>query len=222
VLSLTGTGLFVVPLAWLAVRSPGRRLVAVAVPWLVIPPVLLLAASEIHPMYDLRYVLFCLPAAAVLAGAAMAEWRPGVRIVVLALTGVVALPLLIGVRQEGARFDDLRGAARILGTHSAPGDAVLFLPGFHRSMAAAYPSVFGRLDDVALRVSPAASGSLEGLANPWPVTASRLAGGHRAWVLSGPDSRAVARQISAFQGCGQYGLRQRWRLGRLVLRLYAR
>lgn len=230
VVALTGTGLFAVPLAWLAVRLGrsrlGRpeefRLVAVVVPWLLIPPALLLVTSQFHPLYDLRYVLFCLPAAAILAGAALAEWRTRIRVTALALTGALALPFLIGMRQEGARFDDLRGAARILRSRAAPGDAVLYLPGFQRSMAAAYPDAFRRLDDVALKIPPAASATLEGITNPWPVTAARLAGRHRAWLLSGPDGPAAARQISALRGCGPYALEHRWRLGRLVISLYAR
>ena len=39
----------------------------VALPWLVAPPTLLLVISQIRPLYDFRYVLFCLPAVALLA-----------------------------------------------------------------------------------------------------------------------------------------------------------
>jgi mannosyltransferase len=37
----------------------------VALPWLVAPPAILLAASIRHPVYDQRYVVFCLPALAI-------------------------------------------------------------------------------------------------------------------------------------------------------------
>ena len=46
--------------------------VTVAVPWLVLPPAILLAASQIHPVYDARYVVYCLPALALLAAAGLA------------------------------------------------------------------------------------------------------------------------------------------------------
>jgi mannosyltransferase len=47
-------------------------LLAVAVPWLIVPPGLLLAASQVTPLYTLRYVVFCGPAGALLAGAGLA------------------------------------------------------------------------------------------------------------------------------------------------------
>jgi mannosyltransferase len=46
-------------------------LTAVALPWLVTPPVLLLAVSLVRPYYVERYVVFCLPALAVLAAAGL-------------------------------------------------------------------------------------------------------------------------------------------------------
>jgi mannosyltransferase len=46
-------------------------LTAIALPWLVAPPVLLIAVSFIHPYYVERYVLFCLPALAVLVAAGL-------------------------------------------------------------------------------------------------------------------------------------------------------
>jgi mannosyltransferase len=45
---------------------------ALAVPWLLVPPALLLEASRITPLYTLRYVLFCVPAGALLAGTGLA------------------------------------------------------------------------------------------------------------------------------------------------------
>jgi len=44
--------------------------VAIALPWLVVPPFLMIAVSYAKPVYDERYVEFCLPAQAILIGAA--------------------------------------------------------------------------------------------------------------------------------------------------------
>ena len=44
---------------------------AIALPWLVVPPFLLVAASFVKPVYYVRYVEFCLPALAILAGAGL-------------------------------------------------------------------------------------------------------------------------------------------------------
>src|SRR5207237_418128 len=46
-----------------------------AVPWLFLPPALLVTVSVIHvthPVYVFRYIAFCIPAAALLAGTALA------------------------------------------------------------------------------------------------------------------------------------------------------
>jgi mannosyltransferase len=45
---------------------------AIALPWLVVPPVILLAGSEVKPAYSPRYVEFCLPALAILVAAGLA------------------------------------------------------------------------------------------------------------------------------------------------------
>ena len=44
---------------------------AIALPWLVVPPSVLIAASFVKPVYYVRYVEFCLPALAILAGAGL-------------------------------------------------------------------------------------------------------------------------------------------------------
>ena len=44
---------------------------AIALPWLVVPPFLLIAGSYIKPVYVERYVEFCLPALAILVGAGL-------------------------------------------------------------------------------------------------------------------------------------------------------
>ncbi len=44
---------------------------AIALPWLVVPPILLIGGSFIKPVYVERYVEFCLPALAILVGAGL-------------------------------------------------------------------------------------------------------------------------------------------------------
>src|SRR5579863_1799875 len=67
-----------------------------AVPWLFLPPALLFAVSVshvIHPVYVFRYIAFCIPAAALLAGtalAALARRAVGWAVAVAALVVIVA------------------------------------------------------------------------------------------------------------------------------------
>jgi mannosyltransferase len=54
----------------MALRADMRRASAgwLCLPWLIIPPIVLLAAGALSPLYDPRYILFCVPALAILAG----------------------------------------------------------------------------------------------------------------------------------------------------------
>lgn len=57
--------------AWLADGWRPLNPAAVALPWLVMPPFVLIAASFVKPVYYVRYVEFCLPALAIAAGAGL-------------------------------------------------------------------------------------------------------------------------------------------------------
>ena len=35
------------------------RLLALSLPWLLLPPAVLLAATAVHPVYSPRYIMFC-------------------------------------------------------------------------------------------------------------------------------------------------------------------
>ncbi|MHB1873887.1 MAG: glycosyltransferase family 39 protein, partial [Streptosporangiaceae bacterium] len=68
----------IVVLGWLGLlagrglrRGAGLSLAVVSLPWLVLPPVVLIAASFAHPVYVERYVVFCLPALSLLAAAGL-------------------------------------------------------------------------------------------------------------------------------------------------------
>ena len=51
-------------------RGAGElTLTAVALPWLLLPAVVLLAVSQIHPVFNGRYVAFSVPALALLLAA---------------------------------------------------------------------------------------------------------------------------------------------------------
>ena len=51
---------------------------ALAVPWLAVPPALLILVSQFVPLYTFRYVVFCLPAGALLGGAGLAAVGRGI------------------------------------------------------------------------------------------------------------------------------------------------
>ena len=103
-------------------------LVALCLPWLVLPPVLLLVASTNYysPLYAVRYVAYCVPAIALLAGAALDAlgWAAGAAgLIAIVLAG---LHLQLSERGPGGHGWDIRTADRIIAAHRRPGDAVLY------------------------------------------------------------------------------------------------
>jgi mannosyltransferase len=159
---------------------PGSVL-ALSLPWLVLPPAILLAGSLITPLYTFRYVLLCLPAVALLAGAGLASlgWVAGTAaLVVIALLGV---PAQLKARGPDGHGDNVRQADRIVAAHARPGDAVLEFKA--ENFAQAYPYGIRQLMPVAQAKTPIESATLVGTFLPDPVVRQRLTRVSRVWVI---------------------------------------
>jgi mannosyltransferase len=220
---LAGSRPLIVPFALLALcglltawRADGWRPLnpaAVALPWLVVPPFVLIATSFVKPVYYVRYVEFCLPALAILAGAGLtwlvrlaAVTPPGqlglgrlrlgrLRLAWLpaALAVAVLAVLLAGpqqaMRQTAARPDNLRLASDIVAAHEQPGDVVFYIPATMHVLGTGYPAPFGRLRDIARKESAAASATLTGTEITSPaVLKSRFTDVRRVWVVTGAST----------------------------------
>ena len=127
-------------------------LVALCVPWLVLPPVLLLVASINYysPLYAARYVAYCVPAIALLAGAALDAlgWAAGAAgLIAIVLAG---LPLQLSERGPGGHGWDIRTADRIIAAQRRPGDAVLYGQLVTQYQRFAYPYGLASLRDINL------------------------------------------------------------------------
>jgi mannosyltransferase len=201
-------------------RRPGRHTLAwLAVPWLALPPLMLIFGSELKPVYVQRYLAFCLPALALLIGAGLATVAIAPRVVGLVLVVVLGLPAQNEIRQVGGHGDDIRDAATILAHEARPGDGVLFncpschYPDMPREFAFAYPRVFGPLADVTMAASPSASNTLRGTELERP----RLDGVPRVWVLDVDGSA----EPDALRGSG-LRLVGEWHAGNITVEDYAR
>jgi mannosyltransferase len=183
-------------------------LAAVAVPWLVVPPAVLLIGSVVtEPMFMYRYVLFVLPGLALLAGAGLARLaalgrsagRPvgvtgGVALAVaVTLLVVLTVPRQVDIRRQNSRLDDLRAAADVIRANAHDGDSIVYLAGVVRWAAAAYPDAFGRLKDVALSESPVKAGNLKGRDRLPREMRGPLLAANRVWVM---NSRSILPQRS--------------------------
>jgi mannosyltransferase len=168
----------------------GSAVAKVAAPWLMLPPVILAGVSAISPIWALRYLLFCLPALALLAVAALSRLPARQYVAATALAATAALAAQALVRPAHAS-DDLRAVSQMLAVNARPGDAVVFADAGRRLMKAAYPAGFVHLRDIALDTSPAPRGAwfgrdasaLHGRDVSQPVLARRLAGVDRVWAI---------------------------------------
>jgi mannosyltransferase len=221
-------------------RAP-LDMATVAVPWLVLPAAVLLAASQLRPVYDARYLVFCLPALGLLTAAGLA-WVTrfaamlpvrgaggGAAWLLAALILVLLAALVLGpqrsVRLASSRLANLRGAAAVLAAQGRRGDAVLYVPSKNRVFSVAYPAPFRRLRDVALAESPAAAANLAGTEVPVGILRARFASVVRVWVVSGrrmfPHPASVLERAEAAL-LRSFRLVRRWYVGQGMLSLFRR
>jgi mannosyltransferase len=235
--------------AWLADHWRPLNPAAIALPWLVLPPFVLIAVSFVKPVYYVRYVEFCLPALAILAGTGLTglirlaavtplrRWRLGpLRLAWLpAVLAVAVLAALLAgpqqaIRQTAARPDNLRLASAIVAAHEQPGDVVFYIPATMHVLGTGYPAPFGRLRDIARNESAIASGTLTGTEISSPARLkSRFAASaaQRVWVVTGastykfpvPSTPMDKEKMALVAGAGLH-IVHRWQAGEVMLTLY--
>ncbi len=203
---------------------PGR-LVALCLPWLILPPVILLTASLAHPVYTFRYIVFCIPAAALLIGPALVALGRYAGTAALIALLVIGLPTQAFQRSAVGHGINIRRVDRIVGRNREPGDALLNVSsrrgpdkgtGEH-TLEAAYPYGLARLRDISTGPSPEQSGTLGGNYAPTQVIRERAAAARRIWVVEWTSPRPVV----LLDGLG-FRLVHRWDIQGLWLRLYVR
>ena len=198
---------------------PGR-LAALGLPWLLVPPALLIAASQVQPVYMFRYIVFCEPAVALLIGAGLAALGRVAGPAALVLIVLAGLPAQLGERGPDGHSDNIRGMDQIIAQHARPGDGVIYPqgPGM-TSFAAAYPYGLARLRDLTAGRSPAQAGTISGSNAPWRVVRGRLSQVSRVWVAEADTplpGRPLVLRGEPFQ------LIHRWQVSDIWLWLYHR
>jgi mannosyltransferase len=254
VANFAGSAALIVPVALLALAGVATACLAdnwrplnpaaIALPWLTVPPFLLIAGSYVKPVYVERYVEFCLPALAILVGAGLVgltravagspvarfrlAWAPS------ATAGLVLAVLLIGpqhaIRQSAARPDNLRLASAIVAANEQSGDVVFYLPVDMRVIGTGYPAPFAKLRDIALAASPIASGTLAGREITSPARLKgRFTDVSRVWVVTGASnykfpvpSTPVDKEKMALIATAGMHIIHRWMAGEVMLTLYGR
>lgn len=167
---------------------PGR-LILLCLPWLVLPPAILLTASQIHPAYTLRYILCSLPAAVLLAGAGLAALGRAAGALALIVIVVSALPAQATIRSLDWHSTDMRAISQYLGDHARPGDALMFGRRRDRKIEAAYPAGFRSLHDISLGETALQAARPYGQNAPRAVVSRRLSAVNRVWLIRFTRSR---------------------------------
>ena len=146
--------------------APSRRLTGLALSWLLLPTaILLLGNATVSPMYNVRYLSFCVPAVALLIalgaegiGARLARPVRGPSTVVLIAVLVLScLPVYAHQRTPWAKDggSDWSAVAAYISANATTGDSVIFDQATKpsrdpRIMLSLYPTGFAGLRDVAL------------------------------------------------------------------------
>jgi len=189
---------------WLRRDGPDQSLTWLAVPWLVLPPVVLVAASFIKPVYSGRYVTFCLPAVALLAGAGLAALRWRARVGALALVVALITPVQLAQRVPGS---GMQTVAQFLSAHERPGDAIVYPNSLVPPWSIAYPDGFAQLRDISQDQTPGEAGRLFGTTVPVPVLLQREEHVSRIWMLPQPGARNPAGYLApGFRLAGHWDL----------------
>jgi len=230
--SLAGSALMSPLVALLATAGLWRasRLRAVVLPWLVVPPAILLTVSLIHPCYTFRYVILCLPAVALAVGAGIRRIPLWPRVLVVVALIALSIPAHVELRRQDSRMEDLTAVASILRKRSLPGDGLFVMVMGHRRMLEMYPGIYRRLQDVTLAATPESTGDFIGKRAPRPVVVDRLRGLDRLWLwrsLPMPRSRANGRREvrgdwNTVRLAGGFSKADEWHVKGGTLMLYVR
>ncbi|UZN02443.1 glycosyltransferase family 39 protein [Cellulomonas sp. S1-8] len=183
-------------------RAPGpwpprAALVHVALPWAVVPTLVVLGVSLVAtPLWDPRYLRYCAPAVALLIGVGVeALRRRWAQVVALVVLSAIAAPVYAAQRAEFAKDDaDLSAVARHVAERSDAGDVVVFVPEDDarspRRALEGYPQDFTGVVDVGTGPDRTATDSLWERGRPVDALADELASARRVWVLSTGDARS--------------------------------
>ena len=176
-------------------RNPS--LLAIALPWLVVPTLGVIGVSAlVSPLYSPRYLTFCAPAAAVLIGVGLDALRRRWLIVaaLVALVGLAA-PQFVAQRQpEAKQRSSWSQVADLIAEERAahPGETAAIIYGpvrqhpsaTTRVIAYSYPDAFEGLIDVKLKTPAAQTGDLWETRYPLDEVTDRFTGVDAVWLVT--------------------------------------
>ncbi len=191
----------------------GVSVPSVAAPLLILPAALLIAESLVaRPFYVDRYVLYGEAGAALLAGAGLyrigqwlargLRWRP-----LVAVPGVIVLAGVLLLQLGAQRFDrtpasrefDFGGPSRYIAAHARAGDGVLYFGAFFRKASLGYPADYRKVTDFGVAVTPRASGTFQGINQPFAELRPIMLRYQRIWVLGAVPHAGLPAGLMHFE-----------------------
>jgi mannosyltransferase len=176
-----------------------RRVLLVALAWMLIPSaVLFIGTRLVTPMYSLRYLSICAPAAAIVIAIGVASVRyQWLRLAAVALIVVLAVPSYVSQRGEFGKNNgsDWRQAAALVQAGAHPGDAVVFdettRPSRRPRLALhLYPESFRGLRDITLKRPYQQVNWLWDTTKPLDEVTDQLENTDTVWLLQYNDTTA--------------------------------
>lgn len=185
----------------------------IALAWMLIPSaILFLGTRYLTPMYSLRYLSICAPAAAIGIAIGIASFRSRwLRLGALLLVFVLAVPTYVSQRGEfGKNYgSDWRQAAAVIKQSATDGDAVVFDESNRPSRRVRlamhlYPDAFTGLNDVTLKSPYQANTGLWDTVTPLKDSTTALTGTNRVWLLqySGSSEEKAGTDVATLKGLG--------------------
>jgi mannosyltransferase len=159
------------------------RLAEISLPWLVVPPLVLLAASAVQPVYTSRYILICIPPLALIAGAAVASYGRAAGVIALGAVLIAGAPTQLQQRAYDGHYDNIKALDYLVTKYGKPGDYVLYTNPNSYSFGAAYSYGLGKLRNIGQAQAAIPSGTLGGTEAPARTVRNRLGHAKRVWVV---------------------------------------
>jgi mannosyltransferase len=184
IFGIIAIGLIVSSEAGGARRAAWRwQLAELSLPWLLVPPALLLTVSLVDPIYTSRYVLMCIPAGALLGGMALVALGRVAGPVALVLVLLAGLSVQVTQRQPYGHYDNVRALDQVVAANARPGDVVLYTNPNSESFGAAYSYGLGKLPNIQTKEAAIPSGTLAGTSVSLSALRARLRQASRVWVV---------------------------------------
>jgi mannosyltransferase len=105
---------------------PLRRPTAIYTAWAVLPLLGLFTASQVTPLFLPRYLLFTVPAWALLAAVALGRGHVTWAVLGVIAVGALAVPGQLAVRASDGHGEATRALARTIADHERPGDGIVY------------------------------------------------------------------------------------------------